>query len=245
MTARGTRALIALMAVAALAGCSVPASFSADQDLNTGPAPASTGGEPAWGKGWVTQDAEPVLRPDAASSEQLANQMAAGAPYGWTGRQADCLDELWMKVSSFDNFYRNDLFNGIAGLSGYMTDPHGLFGDAREDREYGWFRAQPGLQIAQGLIDIQVFWGTPCAEWARDAPSSVPAGTYPLWSASTTGLGYHGFAGSMDFNLIGGRLALTAASLESLCGPPGPAPACSWITQLTTWPGFTVSPAGR
>lgn len=54
-------------------------------------------------------------------------------------------------------------------------------------------------------------------------------------------IGYRGQAGTLDFDVTGGRLALTPESLEGLCGVPGlppafAAPACAWITQATTWP---------
>jgi hypothetical protein len=242
---RSARIPVFLAAMAALAGCSAAASAGTSAPASFHPAVSAThsASEPAWGRGWVgsVEDMRPVLRPDATANEALANRLAASG-YGWTGKQATCLDELWMKVSSFDNFYANDLFNGIAGVAGHVTDPSLPADPTMKDLQAaGWFDARPDIQIAAGLVDIQVYWATPCAEWARDAPASVPAGTYPLDGASITDSGWRGQAGRLDFDVTGGRLALTPETLESVCGVPGepaadPAPPCARITQATTWP---------
>ena len=207
--------------------------------------PVTSASEPSWGKGWVGahQDGIPVLRPDAAANERLADAMAAQPPYDWTGRQAACLDELWMKVSDFDNFYSDGVSgdNGIAQLAGWVTDP-APSNPALPDRAAGWFSAQPYVQIAAALVDIRIYWGTPCAEWAADAPASVPAGAYPPEPGTRTGnAGWRAQAGHLTFVVTGGRLALDPETFEFICGLPGlpaaePAPACAGITQATTWP---------
>ena len=200
---------------------------------------AATAGEPVWGKGWVHQDGRPVLWPDAPAFERLADTMAAAAPYHWTGRQAACLNQLWMKVSLFDNFYRDDLFNGIAGLAGWVADPAPQ-GPSWE-RADGWFNARPDVQIGEGLVDIEIYWGSPCDEWAHDAPASDPPGAYPLEPVSPAHPGWRAQAGHLTFIVEGGRLALDPETFEFICGLPGlpaarPAPACAGITPATTWP---------
>jgi hypothetical protein len=239
-----TRARIPLIAaIAALAGCSAAASAGTSTPATFLPSVNATvsSTEPAWGQGWVQQDGPlPVLRPDAAANERLADQMAAAAPYRWTGDQAACLNRLWMKVSRFDNFWRDGMFNGIAGLAGAVADPATPADPTtRELQASGWFAAEPAVQIAAGLADIQVYWGNPCDEQSRD--QVAPAGTYPLDATSTTGPGWRGQAGGLDFDVTGGRLALTPETLESVCGVPGepaadPPPSCARITQATTWP---------
>ena len=202
---------------------------------------AATAGEPVWGEGWVQQDSHPVLRPGAAADERLADAMAAGAPYHWTGRQAACLNALWMKVSLFDNFYIEGLSGdkGIAQLAGWVADPAPP-GPSWE-RADGWFNARPDVQIGEGLVDIEIYWGSPCNEWAHDAPASDPPGAYPLEPVSPAHPGWRAQAGHLTFIAEGGRLALDPETFEFICGLPGlpaakPAPACAGITPATTWP---------
>jgi len=236
---------VVAVSLIAIAGCG-PASSQAspspsDPLLQVNRTVSDT--EPAWGQGWVGGHLDgplPVLRPDVGANERLADHMATEAPYHWTGTQAACLDQLWMRVSLFDNLWSDDMFNGIAGLSGSVADPDEPFAPTiAQEQAAGWFAAQPNVQIAAGLADIEVFWGTPCHEWARD--KSSPQGTYPSEVTNPQHPGWEAEAGSLKFVVIGGRLALDAESLELLCGQPGeavpePAPACSWVSQTTTWP---------
>jgi hypothetical protein len=236
-------AAAAVLAIAALAGCTpaVTASGHAAAPLPSVNAAVSSA-EPAWGQGWVTSDGPlPVLRPDAAANERLADAMAAAAPYRWTGSQEECLNETWMKISGFDNFWRSGegLSRGIAGLGGYVADPSfPADPSVRDEQALGWWNARPGIQIAAGLTDIEVFWGTPCAEWSREA--QVSPGSYPP-PADYASPGRAGRRGRLDFAVRGGRLVLAAGVLQDMCGAPAlPAadapPACSWLTSRTSWP---------
>jgi hypothetical protein len=165
--------------------------------------------------------------------------MAAAAPWRWNGAQTACLNEAWGRISDWDNLYSDDLYSGIPGVAGHVADP-AMPADPtmRQEQADGWFGAEPRIQIAAGLVDIWVFWGSPCGEWAH-VQHGTP-GTYPLWT-DITDPGWHGAAGRLNFDVTGGRLALDPETLEDLCGVPGepaasPPPACTRITQATTWP---------
>jgi hypothetical protein len=193
--------------------------------------------EPVWGKGWVAGDTYPVLRPDRFTFERLADKMAAEPPGYWTGAQDACLNKAWMKESGFDNYYRNDLFNGIANI--FFVVPVNLPFTASTipaEQAAGWISAEPGLQIGEGLADIKMYWRTPCALWAAESsprvdPGSPPDQTVPGHPDVGTG------DGSMHFDLVGNRIAIDG--FHNICVlPPGlpVPPGCSSVTQLTTWP---------
>ena len=50
------------------------------------------------------------------SNEALANCMAAAAPYGWTGPQAACLDQLWNHEESGFNAYAANSSSDARGI---------------------------------------------------------------------------------------------------------------------------------
>ena len=86
------------------------------------------------------------------SNERLANSMAASG-YGWTGRQATCLDELWTHESGFDAYAANP-----------TSDARGI-----PQNISGWSASyQPGnvrQQVSWGLAYVKGRYGTPCAAW--------------------------------------------------------------------------------
>jgi hypothetical protein len=91
------------------------------------------------------------------SSEVLANQMAAAAPYGWTGGQATCLDQLWNRESGFDA----SAVNGQSGATGIpQLNPNYYAVPA------GW--SAPAVQIRWGLSYIARTYGTPCGAWSHE-----------------------------------------------------------------------------
>jgi hypothetical protein len=64
----------------------------------------------------------PPCGSSCAADERTAGQMAEA--YGWTGRQAACLDALWRDVSGFGPYYEQGLSGlfGIPGLNSGYTD---------------------------------------------------------------------------------------------------------------------------
>ena len=88
-----------------------------------------------------------------AQNEALANQMAASM-YGWRGRQAACLDDLWIHESGF----RDDAVNSSSGATGI---PQLL--PAVHQVPAGW--SDPRVQIRWGLGYINGKYGSPCAAW--------------------------------------------------------------------------------
>ena len=95
--------------------------------------------------------AVPAARP--GSNEALANQMAASG-YGWTGRQAACLDDLWIHESGF----RSDAVNSSSGATGI---PQLLPGVHKVPANW----SDPRTQIRWGLAYIHGKYGTPCGAW--------------------------------------------------------------------------------
>ena len=92
----------------------------------------------------------------SGGNEGLANSMAADAPYGWTGSQTTCLDELWTRESGFDDEAANPTSDarGIAqNINGWSAD------------------YEPGnasQQISWGLSYIAGRYGTPCNAWSHE-----------------------------------------------------------------------------
>ncbi len=90
------------------------------------------------------------------SNEALANCMAAAAPYGWTGAQTTCLDELWTRESGFDD----EAANPTSDARGIAQDINGWSADY-----------EPGnapQQISWGLSYIAGRYGSPCAAWSHE-----------------------------------------------------------------------------
>jgi hypothetical protein len=138
-----------------------------------------------------------------------------------------------MRISDFDNFYDADMFNGIAGLFGHVNI-WGSYANVADDQAHSWYLRQPSLEIAQGLIDIQIFWGNPCNEWAKN--KSADPGAYPI-----EGTGWQALAGGEDLDILNGRLVIALDDMETLCpyvlGPAHEVPAClTWLNQQTSWP---------
>ena len=96
-----------------------------------------------------------------APNEQLANSMAASG-YGWTGRQATCLDDLWTEESGFSATAVNSS-SGATGIPQLLPGAHAL--------PANW--SDPAVQIRWGLAYIHDRYGSPCAAWAFET-SHVP-----------------------------------------------------------------------
>ena len=108
----------------------------------------------ATGPGTTSPAPGPVAH---GSSEVLANQMAAAAPYGWTGGQTACLDQLWTRESGFDAAAVNSQTGatGIPQLNpAYYAVPA------------GW--PAPAVQIRWGLSYIARTYRAPCAAWSHE-----------------------------------------------------------------------------
>ena len=100
----------------------------------------------------------PMPSPAAhGSSEVLANQMAAAAPYRWTSGQTACLDQLWTRESGFDA----DAVNRQTGATGIPQ-----LNPAYYPVPTGW--TAPAVQIRWGLSYIARRYGTPCAAWTHE-----------------------------------------------------------------------------
>ena len=100
-------------------------------------------------------------RPGAAGrTRPLANCMAAAAPYGWTGSETTCLDELWTRESGFETDAANPQTGArhpaVAARASTMAA-------AGPD-----WPGNPATQIRWGLGYIAATYGTPCAAWSHE-----------------------------------------------------------------------------
>ena len=102
----------------------------------------------------VTSAVTPSSPVAHGSNERLANSMAASG-YGWTGRQATCLDELWTEESGFSATAVNPS-SGATGIPQLLPGAHQV--------PANW--SSPAVQIRWGLIYLKSRYGTPCAAWA-------------------------------------------------------------------------------
>jgi cell wall-associated NlpC family hydrolase len=100
------------------------------------------------------------------ANEVLANRMAASG-YGWTGRQAGCLDGLWT--------HENDTWDptrwNLAGSGAYGI-PQALPASKMASAGPDW-QTSAATQVKWGLGYIRDRYGTPCAAWAFER-SHVP-----------------------------------------------------------------------
>jgi hypothetical protein len=96
-----------------------------------------------------------------SSNERLANSLAASG-YGWTGRQATCLDDLWTEESGFSATAYNSS-SGATGIPQLLPGAHAL--------PANW--SDPAVQVRWGLAYIHDRYGSPCAAWAFER-SHVP-----------------------------------------------------------------------
>ena len=86
--------------------------------------------------------------------------MAAAAPYGWTGSQTACLDELWTRESNFETGATNP-HSGAYGIP--QSLPAAKMAAAGAD-----WQTSPATQIRWGLGYIAATYGTPCAAWSHE-----------------------------------------------------------------------------
>jgi len=107
--------------------------------------------------GHTAAPAVSAARPAAGSNAALANSMAAAAPYGWTGGQATCLDQLWTKESGFDAA----AVNGQSGATGIPQLNPNFYAVPAD-----W--SAPAVQIRWGLAYIARTYGTPCTAWTHE-----------------------------------------------------------------------------
>ncbi len=112
------------------------------------PAPASTASTPA------------AIAGCGGSNEALANCMAAAAPYGWTGGQATCLDELWTRESNFETGATNP-------TSGAYGIPQSLPASKMAAAGADW-QADPATQVRWGLGYIAATYGSTCNAWSHE-----------------------------------------------------------------------------
>lgn len=94
------------------------------------------------------------------SNEALANQMAAAAPYHWTGSQTGCLDALWTRESGFQTGATNS-------QSGAYGIPQSLPASKMAAAGADW-QTNPATQIRWGLGYIAGTYGTPCGAWSHE-----------------------------------------------------------------------------
>jgi hypothetical protein len=100
----------------------------------------------------------PVIAASSANSDEaLANSMAAGGPWHWTGRQTGCLDRLWMQESGF----RADALNPDSDATGIPQ-----LNPAFHAVPAGWSSA--AVQVRWGLGYVRSDYGSPCAAWAHE-----------------------------------------------------------------------------
>jgi hypothetical protein len=81
--------------------------------------------------------------------------------HGWSYRQYQCLDHLWMRESSWNHRARNP-WSGAYGI------PQALPADKMRTAGADW-RTSPATQIKWGLSYIQSRYGSPCAAWGHSA----------------------------------------------------------------------------
>lgn len=112
---------------------------------------------------------------------QLGYQMAARAPFSWSGTQDRCLNWLWTRESG----WRTSATNSQSGAYGIPQSLHGTAG-GQGGNEFSP-SAPEGLTPAQlqgannGVASDQILWGlryiagtygTPCAAWDHETTHS-------------------------------------------------------------------------
>jgi hypothetical protein len=81
--------------------------------------------------------------------------------HGWSYRQYQCLDRLWMRESSWNHRARNP-WSGAYGI------PQALPAAKMRTAGPDW-RTSPATQIRWGLGYIQSRYGSPCSAWGHSA----------------------------------------------------------------------------
>lgn len=112
------------------------------------------------GSGPVSQGAVSQGAVSQGSVVLLGEQMAAAAPYHWTGPQWTCLNELWTRESGWRMVWN------YAG-SGAFGIPQALPAWKMASAGADWM-TNPGTQIRWGLGYIEVTYGTPCDAWNHE-----------------------------------------------------------------------------
>ena len=135
-----------------LAGTAVAAGLLLAAAHGHTPGPAATASTPA------------AITGCGGGNEALANCMAAAAPYGWTGSQTACLDELWTRESNFGTTATNPT-SGAYGIP--QSLPAGKMAAAGAD-----WQTNPATQIRWGLSYIAATYGTPCGAWDHETASN-------------------------------------------------------------------------
>ena len=108
----------------------------------------------------ATASAPAAIAGCGGSNEALANCMAAAAPYGWTGGQTTCLDELWTRESNFETGATNSQ-SGAYGIP--QSLPAAKMAAAGAD-----WQTNPATQVRWGLGYIAATYGSPCAAWSHE-----------------------------------------------------------------------------
>ena len=98
--------------------------------------------------------------PAGGSNQALANSMAAASPYGWTGGQTTCLDELWTRESNFETGATNSQ-SGAYGIP--QSLPAAKMAAAGAD-----WQTNPATQVRWGLGYIAATYGSPCGAWSHE-----------------------------------------------------------------------------
>lgn len=108
-----------------------------------------------------------------AQNEKIAQQMAASQ--GWSGAQWQCLDQMWIHESNFDEQVKN-AGSGAAGIPQAL--PASKMGATANSNSWP---ANAKAQIAWGLNYIKGRYGDPCSAWAwwqRTDPRPSPGHWY-------------------------------------------------------------------
>lgn len=92
--------------------------------------------------------------PQRHANEEMGRKMARDQ-YGWTGKQWDCLDQLWLHESGWDHHADNPTSTAY-GI------PQALPGSKMGA---GW-QNDPKVQIGWGLKYIKDRYSTPCGAWS-------------------------------------------------------------------------------
>ena len=111
------------------------------------PPPASVAATPA-------KAAAPAAPSYSGSPNEIGQSMAAAR--GWTGRQWDCLDEMWTQESHWNPLAKNSI--GAYGI------PQAYPGNKMALAGADW-RTNPVTQIKWGLDYIAGKYGAPCGAW--------------------------------------------------------------------------------
>lgn len=132
--------LLLLLAAVAIIGGFVVSAFGGHGSAGGTSAPGQ--GTASAIAGILNQDLLPPPPCEALCHEAEAAANAEAAEYGWTGRQASCLDTMWMNMSGFDPYYEGTAGEGIPYvLLGWTLAPG-------RDWQYDWNipPATPGFQ---------------------------------------------------------------------------------------------------